>query len=158
MLNVCALELITGPIWCMTDEIGPPATLELGKKPRQLCLQVAGHSWCHMSWYMLCCLKKKSLCAIKSVHRNTELCNVGRRRVVATMHHWYCGRVKSCKPLEAQGHVAVSSEKQTTPAAAGKDTHSLYMSLFPLSQLVSLSSEKQGVVVSADDETSGRLT
>lgn len=68
------------------------------------------------------------------------------------------GTVDSRKPLEAQEHVAVSNEKQTTPAATGQDTHSLFTSLFPFSQLVSLSSEKQGVVVSADDETSGRLT
>lgn len=52
------------------------------------------------------------------------------------------GTVVSYKPLAAQGHVAVSNEKQTTKATTGEDTHSLFTSFFPPSQLVSLSSEK----------------
>lgn len=154
MLDVCASELITGACLLLDWPKWTTCNTGAGRKSRQLCLHIAGYSRCHISWYMLCCFKKKSpLCYKIHATLNFAVLGEGREWPRCTV-----GTVDSRKPLEAQWHVAVSNEKQTTPAAAGEDTRSLFTSLFPLSHLVSLSSEKQEVVVSADDETSGRLT
>lgn len=49
-------------------------------------------------------------------------------------------------------------KSKATSAAAGEDTSSFFPSLFSLSRMASPFSEKQGVAVSADGETSGRLS
>lgn len=60
MLDVCASELITGACLLLDWPKWTTCNTGAGRKSRQLCLHTAGYSRCHISWYMLCCFKKKS--------------------------------------------------------------------------------------------------
>lgn len=125
----------------MTDENGPAATLELGKNPRQLCLHIAGHSWCHISWYTLWVVFVKIPLCYKTQALKHRIDSIGWRTAVTMMHR---GTVVSYKPLAAQGHVAVSNEKQTTSATKGRTPiPSSHHSFLPVSWWVSLQKNKE---------------